>query len=174
MGPIDDLRALAPPPPVPTGRTVDWERVAGRLGLALPSDYRQMVTEWGAGSFDDYLTVYEPDHPNRHLELVQRAEGWRWSLEEMAKDEPLPFPSHIGVGGLLAWGASGAGDPFFWHVRTEDPQTWVVFVQEARGPDWGVFEGGVTEFLVVALKGENPASMFPEDLPSPAPGFVRG
>jgi hypothetical protein len=152
---------------------VDWESTEARLGLVLPADYRCLVAEWGAGSFDDYLAVNEPGHPNRYVELLHEAEGWRWAMEEIAKDEPLRFPPHIGVGGLLAWGASGAGDPCFWHVRSEDPASWVVFVQEARGPDWHLYEGGLAEFLVAVLEGRERVSVFPEDLPSANPGFVR-
>jgi hypothetical protein len=65
------------------------------------------------------------------------------AMEEIAKDEPLRFLTRVCCrdGGLLAWGASGAGDPCFWHVRSEDPASWVVFVQEARGPDWHLYEG---------------------------------
>lgn len=173
MATLDALRAIAPPPDEPTGRAVDWKAVEARLGLGLPEDYRELVTVWGAGTFDDYLAIYEPGHPNENIELVHEAEGWRSAMDEIAREEPLRFPTHIGVDGLLAWGATGAGDPCFWHVRSEDPASWVVFIQEARGPHWYLYEGGLAAFLVAALTGRERVSLLPDDVPSANPRFVR-
>jgi hypothetical protein len=172
MTAIDNLRAIAPPPCQPPGRNVDWEATETQLGLILPEDYRGLITEWGAGSFDDFVTLYEPGHPNPNLELVHRAEDWRWAMGETAKDEPLRFPTHIGVGGVLAWGSSANGDPCFWHLRSEDPDAWVIFIQEARGPDWYVYEGGLAEFLVAFLERRERVVVFPDDVSSAPPRFL--
>lgn len=173
MTAIDDLREIAPPPREPTGRTVDWEATETRLGLVLPADYRALATEWGAGSFGDFVSINEPGHPNPNLELVHEAEGWRWAMEELAADEPLPYPARMDVGGLLAWGASDNGDPCYWHLRSEDPATWTVVIQEGRGPEWHVYDGGLVDFLVAFLMGREQVSVFPDGAPSQGPDFVR-
>lgn len=173
MSSLDDLRRLAPPPaerPPPA----DEDAASSAFGVRLPADYLALVGEWGAGTFDDFISVYAPGHPNPNLDLVREAEGWSWALEqEVEAGERHPFAPHIGPGGLLAWGASANGDPCFWHLRSPDPGSWFVAIQEARGPDWHIYEGGLVDFLVAVLEGRERVSVFPEDVPSAAPGFVR-
>lgn len=173
MGALDDLRRIAPPPAEPPA-AVDWNAARSALGVGLPPDYTALVDEWGAGTFDDFIAVFAPGHENPHVELVHEAEGWLSALEAQVEDgEDLPFPPRLAPGGLLAWGVSGNGDPCFLHMRSEDPARWTVAVQEARGPDWHVFEGGVVDFLVAVLEGRERVSVFPEDVPSENPAFRR-
>jgi hypothetical protein len=94
-------------------------------------------------------------------------------MEELAADEPLPYPARMDVGGLLAWGASDNGDPCYWHLRSEDPATWTVVIQEGRGPEWHVYDGGLVDFLVAFLMGREQVSVFPDGAPSQGPDFVR-
>lgn len=70
-------------------------------------------------------------------------------------------------------GVSGNGDPCFWHLRSEDPASWIVAVQETRAPDWHVYEGGIVDFLVAVLQGRERVCVFPEDVPSANPAFRR-
>jgi len=174
MAPLDDLRGIAPPPSEPTGRSPDLDGVRAELGVELPEDYVALIREWGAGGFNDYIDLYEPGHPNPNLELVGQAREWEWVVKEVrAQGEQLPFAPEIEVGGLLAWGADGAGDPCFWHMRSQDPASWVIVIQEARGPDWHCYEGGLVDFLVDVLEGRERVLLFPDDVLSAAPGFVR-
>ncbi len=173
MSSLDDLRRIAPAPPAPPP-AVDWEVATSALGVSLPADYMQLVNEWGAGTFGDFIVVFAPGHERPHLELVHEAKGWLWALEEQAMaGEDLPFPPRIAPGGLLAWGVSGNGDPCFWHLRSEDPASWTIAVEEARAPEWHLFEGGVVDFLVAVLEGRERVSVFPEDVPSRNPAFRR-
>jgi hypothetical protein len=170
---LDALRRIAPPPGASTGRAVDVERVRADLGVSLPEDYLALAREWGAGEFDAFIGVNEPGHPNPNVELVDEAKGWRWALEEMRREgEELPFAPEPVPGGLLAWGSTANGDPCFWHLRSEDPTSWTIAVQEARGPDWHLYDGGLVEFLVAVLEGRERVSVFPEDVPSGAPVFT--
>lgn len=174
MATLDDLREIAPPPAEPPP-PVDWEDAAAQLGLRPPSDYMALVDEWGAGTFDDFIAIYVPGHTNPNLDLIREARGWAWALQEEAQaGEQHPFDHRIAPGGLLAWGVSGNGDPCFWHLREEDPAAWIVAVQEARSPDWHVYEGGLVDFLVAVLSGRERVSVFPDDVPSDAVTFLRG
>jgi hypothetical protein len=174
VAPLDDLRRIAPPPAEPTGRVPDFERARAELGFDLPGDYVALVGEWGAGEFDDFVGLNEPGHPNPNLELVREARGWEWAMREILdQGEQLAFPPEIEVGGLLAWGADANGDPCFWHVRSEDPASWVIVIQEARGPDWHLYDGGLVDFLVDFLEGRERVLVFPDNVPSEAPGFRR-
>jgi hypothetical protein len=179
MARLDDLRRIAPPPALPTGRAPDTDRVRHELGVDLPADYVALVEEWGGGVFDDFVTVYEPGHPNPNLELVEEARRWSWAQRRLREQggkpgkDLLPYSPEIEPGGLLAWGASANGDPCFWHLRSLDPNSWIVAVQEARGPDFHVHGGELADFLVGLLERRVRVSVFPEDFPSQDPGFAR-
>lgn len=98
-----------------------------------------------------------------------------WALEEMAKaGEDLPFRPRIVSGGLLAWGATDNADVCFWQLRDLDAHdSWGIAVNEGRGPEWHLFEGGMVDFLVAVLTGRERVSVFPEDVPSASPAFRR-
>lgn len=71
---IDRLRRLMPPPVTPThaGTTGDWSAFESCLGVSRPSDYKEFITAYGAGSIDGYLVVYSPFAPNGLRELLVR------------------------------------------------------------------------------------------------------
>lgn len=170
---LDDLRRIAPPPDEPPPRA-DVAGAETELGVRLPGDYVALVEEWGAGTFNDFISVFAPGHGNPNLDLVHEARGWEWALVEQVKaGERHPFEPRIELGGLLAWGATANGDPCFWQLRAQEPKSWIVAVQEVRGPDWHVFEGGLAEFLVAVLDGREQVVVFPEDLASVEPRFER-
>lgn len=173
MAALDDLRRIAPAPPQ-APPAVDWAAAGAAVGTRLPRDYMKLVDEWGAGTFDEFISVFAPGHDNPNLDLSHEAGGWQWALRQQVEaGERHPFDPRIRLGGLLAWGASANGDPCFWHLRTDDPASWVIAVQEARGPDWHTYEGGLVDFLVAVLDGRERVSVFPDDVPSAAPSFVR-
>ncbi len=173
MTALDDLRRTAPPPG-DTPPRADVATAEAELGVRLPGDYLSLVEEWGAGTFDGFLSVFAPGHENPSLDLVHEARGWEWALlEEARAGERHPFAPRIAVGGLLAWGATANGDPCFWHLRAQNPASWIVAVQEARGPDWHVFEGGLVDFLSAVLGGREHVGVFAEDVPTADPRFER-
>jgi hypothetical protein len=59
----DRLVSLVPPPAAPVDGTGDWQRVESRLGLALPTAYKELVRRYGVGQFDNVtlLTVRRND-----------------------------------------------------------------------------------------------------------------
>ena len=53
---------------------------------------------------------------------------------------------------LLPVAGTDNGDTVYWHTRPqEEPDALTVFVDEARGDDWYVFEGGIVSFLVATF-----------------------
>jgi hypothetical protein len=171
---LDELRRIVPPP-AGAPAAVDWVDARGALGVDLPSDYVALVDEWGAGSFDGFLWVFAPGHQNPNLKLVQQAEEQSWALRETADaGEVHPFEPAIVPGGLLAWGLTDNGDVCYWVLaETEPPRPAFVAVNESRGPEWYRFDGDLTDFLVSFLTGRERVPIFPDDVPSARPGFVR-
>ncbi len=116
-----------------------------------------------------------PGHENANLDLLRQADVRLWALEEVGKaGEELPNEPRIARGGLLPWGATDNADVCFWRLADlASPRAWDVVVNESRGPEWHHFGGGVVDFLVAVLDGSERVSVFPDDVPSEAPGFVR-
>lgn len=174
MASLDELRRIVPPP-AGTSPTVDWASAQAALGVDLPSDYVALIDEWGAGSFDDFLWVFAPGHPNVNLDLVQQAEEQSAALRETAEaGEEHPYEPAVAPGGLLPWGLTDNGDVCYWVLSESEPLlTAFIAINESRGPEWHRFDGDLTDFLVGFLTGRERVSVFPDDVPSAAPGFVR-
>lgn len=174
MASLDELRRIAPPPEG-APPTVDWPAARAALGVELPSDYVALVDAWGAGSFDGFLWLFAPGHPNVNLDLVRQAEEQTWALRELAEaGEEIPYQPSIAHGGLLPWGLTDNGDVCYWVLGTPEPLAPVsVAVNESRGPEWHRFDGDLTDFLVGFLTGRERVSVFPADVPSARPGFNR-
>jgi hypothetical protein len=172
---LDALHGLTPAPAAAALR-VDWAACSHELGVALPEDYVALVDDWGAGCFDDFLWLLAPGHPNHNLDLIAQAGRQLAALEELqrAAIQPPPFAPRIATGGLLPWAITDNGDVCCWRLTdVTDPGSWTVVVLESRGPEWFGFEGGVAGFLTGLLGGGVRVSVFPDEVPSPQPGFRR-
>jgi SMI1-KNR4 cell-wall len=149
MTDLDDLIAIAPPPPDPAP-PIDWDAA----GIRFPADYVALAERYGAGTFDDGITVLVPGHPNRHLELVRYADEARSAMRTL-RDEGEDMPHDPDE--LLAWAADDGGNFIWWHMADPSaPDSWPVVVSEARGDEWLRFEGGAVAFLAALLSGRFP------------------
>ncbi|MEU2246994.1 hypothetical protein [Streptomyces sp. NPDC019224] len=84
---------------------VDWGEVEARLGTALPSDYKRMVTTFGNGAFDAYLSLNQ--------------EPW----------------THFGDDRLLVWAGTEHEDLYCWRLDGDDPDRWPVVVRSFDNED---------------------------------------
>lgn len=170
---IRRLREVIAPPSQSSGREYSWETIEGDLQFPLPTDYKELVETYGAGSFGDFLHIYQPNSPWEQLDLKQQAEGELWALRELAEDgEDIPYQL-ADPAELISFGRNENGDPLFWHrAPGSDPDTWTVVVKEARGDEWFSFDGGVTDFLCAALTREVRVTVFPRDFPPGTPEFT--
>ena len=173
---LEELARLVPPPAEPAP-PADWAAARAKLGLELPADYRALIDRYGAGTFDDELSVFAPGHPNEHLDLLRQADRQLWGLRYL-RDQfgtELPFEPEPVAGGLIPWGVTLNGDVLHWHVtEPDDPAAWTVAVQEPRGPDWARFEQGAVEFLADVFSRRVAFPFSGDDAwPTEAPRFVR-
>lgn len=58
----EKLRIVPGWEPIP-GPRVDWPTIEAHLGTRLPSDYKEIVDLFGAGSFDEYFGLAVPRDP---------------------------------------------------------------------------------------------------------------
>src|SRR5262249_43195267 len=141
------------PPPPEHPPQVDWEAAQRDLGTPLPPDYIALADRYGAGQFGA-IAIHVPQHPNRHLELLEHVERWRHAHRYMVTaGEQLPYDPDE----LLSWGSDEAGNGIFWHTAGR-PHEWRVIAQEARGDEWLAFDGGTVAFLLAALEGRLPST----------------
>lgn len=144
MSDLEALARLAPPPPHPP--RVDWPAAERELATSLPADYRALADRYGAGSFAG-LGLLVPGHPNRHLDLLRQVEPQRGALRDLA-ERGVEHPHSPDE--LLPWAIDENGNVAWWWTR---PGDWPVVANEARGPEWLCYDGGVVGFLVGVLAG---------------------
>jgi hypothetical protein len=165
----DLLRLVAPPEDAQV--EIDWVAFEGRLGFRLPSDYKWLVDRYGAGSFDSLLHILQPDSPFEPLVLERSAARAAEILDQLrGSGEFIPY----GTDELLPVGKTDNGDTIYLVKRPDDePDSWVVTVNAARGVKWPQFGGGIVAFLVAVLSGAHHVEAFPGNFPSERPEFAR-
>jgi hypothetical protein len=82
------------------------------------------------------------------------------------------FPVAHDPDDLLACGVTHNGEHVFWVTEPSNhPDSWRVAVNEARGPDWYTFDGGLVAFLAAVFSGRIDVPLFPDDLLDGGVGF---
>ncbi len=170
--PVNDLTALVQPTRALTEQ-LDWTNIEHQLGHRLPQDYKRIVEAYGPGAFDGFIWVLQPSGANQNLDLRRQRDVQLAGLRELqAGGEEVPFGLEIGNEELVPWAITDNGDVCYWvRSSSQDPDDWIVTVNEARGPRWTTFALSASEFLVVVLSGNLTVDLFPHDFPSDSPAF---
>jgi hypothetical protein len=170
MAGLDDLINLVRPPDhIPI--QIDWGVVEAGLGTPLPADYKALIETYGPGTFDDFLTVFQPGTPFLTIELAFQARRSEQILNQLRDQgrEIIPFPP----GELLPAAGTDNGDTLYWIKRpTEESDAWTITGNEARNTIWPQFPGGLAAFLHAVLSRAIRFPIFPDDFPSPRPTFT--
>ena len=138
-----------------TGDPTKWEPVESRLGLRLPTQYKNLVDLMDTPILGD-LVVLTPDTENVHVHLIECGERIL-SADRTSRaswPEHYPFPLHPEPGGLLPWATTGNGDTLYWITREEDPDKWPILATEARRPEFEVWFMSTSQFLHHAFSGK--------------------
>ncbi|MFF3653782.1 SMI1/KNR4 family protein [Streptomyces olivochromogenes] len=162
MTDLNDLRAVCPPPVSPTLVVPVWEEVERRIGFQLPSDYKDLVSAYGRGSFARFIHVFQADSSFPAIDIRNAPAE---ILETLRFVESQGFPVPGGLESLFPIAVSDNGNYVFWRMEPRgNPDLWEVAVNEPRGDRWDFFKGNLTSFLAATLSGEHVVSMFPGDL----------
>ncbi|WP_182884207.1 hypothetical protein [Microbispora sp. H10885] len=143
--------------------SVDWDRIEGELGLALPSDFKLLCSQYHTLEIDSFLHLrivnpiaYSPRAVREGIleTLAALLPNDDVELEVVDDDniayEERVFAQYPAKGGLLPWGFTWNGDLLTWETVGE-PDKWGVFVTDgAYG--WRHAEG-MLDFLGKALGG---------------------
>ena len=165
---------LTPPVnPVDTPTESDWRSVEGKLGFALPQDYKDFVDIYGAGSVDGFLWVLNPISTNPSLNLFVQAKSridaqLRFSMDFGGKS---PYPLHPEPNGLFPWAVTDNGDVLYW-LCEGPPSAWSVVICDSRCSRWQTLKEGVGEMFMGIVTKKLRIECFPGDFPSQSPEFV--
>lgn len=133
------------PPGEGAGDVVDWGEVRRRLGFEFPSDYREFVEVYGAGSINNTFSVVLP--------LPGEGDA-RYAMEEATEDGLALIEETVGLDFSLTdricWAVDFTASHVFWRVQGDDPDRWPVFVLE-RDRTETHYDCGMVEFLLDAL-----------------------
>lgn len=155
-------------PPDGVAPRTDWSAIQEALGIELPTDYRQLVDEYGGGDIDDYFYLLEPHCRNPYYDLLEigaeRTEALQY-LWDRGEERPEELAAETGAH-VFPWATTDNGEALYWlMIPGVRPDDWVVMVNEARGPRWERFDVGCLEFLVNILSGHTTSdilsSLFP-------------
>lgn len=171
---ISDLIEIVPPPTGQDPVETDWAEVETRIGLPLPQDYKDYITRYGAGDFDDFLHVCLPATTNEELDLASRRQMDIDALRELQNEFEEEIPYRVAdPAELLPVAVTTNGDIVYWHVTDpNNPDSWTITVNESRGPEWFRYNGSLTSFLADTLSRRIRVSVFPSDFPDPEPAFT--
>lgn len=68
-------RIISPPEvplEVPSGS--EWDAYEARLGTPLPGDYRNLISKYGTGGFDEFFWIFNPKSRNSYFNLLDQAD----------------------------------------------------------------------------------------------------
>jgi hypothetical protein len=175
---MSTLEHIITPPkrPLEVPTTEEWSSYEQRLRLGFPADYRQCISRYGTGRFDEFIWILNPRASNTYLNLFDQSErvlaGER-ELSEKHGRTAVPFRLFPELGGLLPFGGTDNGDVLYWNTA-EKPDRWTVVVNATRSFDYEEFKMNMTTFLGRVLSGKMKCKAFPDDFPSENPTFAAG
>jgi hypothetical protein len=154
---IRKIKELVPPPirPFELGSLEQWQTVEQKLGLSLPSDYRDFVLTYGTRSFARFYTIYNPFSSSEWANLHICIERLCKIAREFKRDWPetVPYQIYPDRPGLLPWGGDDNGNYYYW-VTDGPPDTWQVVSDEVRGEGFREYGRSMTDFLSEVLTGK--------------------
>jgi hypothetical protein len=149
---------------------VDAER---SLGVALPADYKQIVSAYGSGCFNAFVRIFNPIATSPYGNLLSQR-ILQGDIEEETRDDDYPVYPHPvvpAIPGILPFGITDNGNVLFWIVGSSDTARWTLAVNDPRSDRRDVFHLDLVSFLCQLLVGEIRCSVFPDSFPGAEPRF---
>lgn len=142
-------------------RPFDWEDAEERLGMTLPTDYRELVDAGGAGLWFNDLRLYSPGDPVEFRDLME-SNGVFEDLLLFWEDDPELRPADLSDDArLVAWASTSHGETLFWRVDTDcTPGAYPIYIENGDGTEWERFDMSTTDFLLGILRGDVTSRFF--------------
>lgn len=160
---IENLIKRVPPPELDFRPDFDdWLGVEKKLGLALPSEYKNIIELYGDYYWADFLYLLNPFSKNKYLNLFSQIEmilnAERQTRSEFPHYYPLPF--YPETNGLLPFFITDNGDTGFW-IANSQTKKWAILVKDARAPEFEVRFVTVATFLWQFISGRLQSVILP-------------
>ncbi|WP_143035788.1 SMI1/KNR4 family protein [Lentzea fradiae] len=136
----------------------DWDVAERLLGLALPGDYKELLSTVPVGVYAGTVLLGPPTPKGHQNDLLAEHRAFMSELRTRADD--LPYAVFPELPGLLPWAEFShrmAGE-LFWLADEGDPDSWPVVVRGADG-NWEEFDVGVAAFLAALVRDELPSEL---------------
>ncbi|WP_369182846.1 SMI1/KNR4 family protein [Streptomyces sp. Y1] len=151
---LDRLKAMMPAPAT-GGDSIDWATAEAALGRRFPTDYREFIELYGAGTISDHLGVAHPVSVSgpgeRPTDVAEETEEARFTFGRTRAGLPAEV---VDDSALIGWGHSDAADALCWLAIGPDSDRWPVVVWSDFERKWLVHDVGMVDFLVGLLAGE--------------------
>ncbi|WP_346535445.1 hypothetical protein [Micromonospora sp. DPT] len=124
-----------------------WERVEAEIGVALPSDFKELCRRFMPGSFYAYLHLLRSTAEHASGELLQM---WAHCRSESFARVCAPYGIYgpDKGSGLIQWGDDQVAGRYYWLAeRSVEPEGWPVVAQSGGGEPWHRFDMSTTEFI---------------------------
>ncbi len=158
------LTNLITPPKFPDqiGNQSDWLRTEKKLGLTLPSDFREFVDSYGSGSLGGFFWIWNP-YLDNFIEYVNEICEIDRRLQEQF---PEHYPEHIYPErpGFLPCASDDNGNYYGW-LTSYEPDDWTFMSHEPRGRGFKHHNVTFVEYFfgVFSKEIESLATGFPKD-----------
>ncbi|PWK90905.1 hypothetical protein C8D88_101930 [Lentzea atacamensis] len=144
----------------------DWQVTERLLGLALPDDYKALLSTIPAGKYAGTVRLNAPTLTGHEGDLLALFREVMLSLKSGRKNPYAAFPK---LPGLIPWASflhPMAGE-LFWLADQGDPNDWPVVARGADG-NWEGFDVGAVAFLIALVRGKLPSKLLAPKLGAPA------
>lgn len=134
------------PPPlrtVGTGSPQEWHDLEAESGLYLPSDYKEFLAVYGAGSVDDRFSIPSPFF----------LEAFQGSLRESDRRFSQYTRDFLPDARLVPWGYNFERGDAYWEADSPDPEDWTVCTD--FDDDVYRFPEGMLAFLTRTILNEH-------------------
>lgn len=141
----------------------NWKDAEKKIGIKLPSDYKNFIDKYGTGGLDNFLWVLTP-FDEGYINLIKRSEIILCAYEESKtqSDDGFVHDVYPNKDGIFPWGYTDNGDELYWKTN-EDSGKWDIVVYPSRESFGYVYKMSLTEFLYKLIVKELICSAFPND-----------
>ncbi|WP_394617866.1 hypothetical protein JNUCC0626_01850 [Lentzea sp. JNUCC 0626] len=144
----------------------DWQVTERQLGIALPDDYKTLLTTIPAGPYAGTLLLNAPTLRGHENDLLA---PFREEMLSVTNGRNCPYAAFPKLPGLIPWASSNGpvACSLFWLADEGDPNSWPVVVWGADGT-WEEYDVGVVAFLIAFVRGKLPSNILEPQRGEPA------
>lgn len=154
---MNELIKLVPPPfqPVDIGNDQDWLAIERKIGLALPTSYKNYISRYGSGQIGRFLWIYNPFSNDQNINLLTQVDivlDVLRTVKAKHGESICPYAIFPEESGLLPFGRTDNGDDLFW-LTEGNPEEWKIIIQATRSDKFEEHENNLESFLEKLISG---------------------